>query len=292
MKVFFTKKYTQALLLLCLSGMLFAQNAPVIDDYHILDENEPDLVGLLEGGDRFGRDFNALGDLDLDGVPDFIVGARSDDDGLNGGEVRDAGAFYILFMNADGSVKDHTKVSNASGGLTEAGVTLTESQLFGYAVTSVGDLDGDSIQDIAVGARRDGAEDDGGVVYIIFLNRNGTVKSVQAISNSSGSLGYTLDSPNFFGEGAISLGTINGIPTLAVSDSWDDDGGNNSGAIYILSLNSDGTAMPDKTVKISRTEGGLGTGVNNSDRFGGRDITSLGDETECRLYRKSRAKNR
>ncbi|MGJ8725360.1 MAG: LamG-like jellyroll fold domain-containing protein [Roseibacillus sp.] len=258
--------------LLLTSGLLLAQDPPAISDYHILDSSEPALVGQLDSGDRFGRDFNPLGDLDLDGVPDFLVGARSDDDGAT-----DAGALYVLFMNADGSVKNFTKISDTSGGLTAAGISLSESQLFGYAVTTVGDLDGDSVQDIAVGARRSGPTADGGAIYILFLNRDGTVKSAQTISNSSGNLGHTLASSDFFGEGAIGLGTIDGVPTLAVANSYNDDGGNNRGALYILQLNADGTAVSGQTVKISSTSGGLGAGVSNGDRFGGRDVVPLGD---------------
>lgn len=261
-----------AVFLLSASTLLQAQSGPTIGDFHIIDSTEPVLAGLLDNGDRFGRDFNPLGDLDLDGVPDFLVGARSDDDGAT-----DAGAVYILFMNADGSVKSTSKISATSGGLSSAGVTLSAGQFFGYSVTSMGDLDGDSVQDIAIGARRGGPTDDGGAIFITFLNRNGTVKSVQPITNTSGNLGQTLATTDFFGESAVSLGTIGGAPTLAVSNAFDDDGGTNRGAIFILRLNPDGTAMTGQTVKISSTSGGFGTGLVNGDQFGGRDITPLGD---------------
>lgn len=258
-----------ALALFSSSPVLFGQT---ILNHYIIDSGDPALAGLLDSGDRFGRDFNPLGDLDLDGVPDFLVGARSDDDGFT-----DAGAVYILFMNTDGSVKSHTKISAITGGLTEAGINLSAGQFFGYAVTAVGDLDGDSIQDVAIGARRGGATADGGAIFITFLNRDGTVKAVQPITNTEGSLGQTLTSSDFFGEAATSFGVIDGFPTLAVSNSFSDDGGNNRGAIYILSLNADGTAIPSKTVKISSISGGLGSGISNGDKFGGRDITLLGD---------------
>ncbi|MGJ8655473.1 MAG: LamG-like jellyroll fold domain-containing protein [Akkermansiaceae bacterium] len=261
-----------ALALFTSSTEAFSQTGPTIVDHYIIDDGETALAGLLEAGDRFGRDFNPMGDLDLDGVPDFVVGARSDDDGFT-----DAGAVYILFMNADGSVKSHSKISATSGGLTAAGVTLSAGQFFGYAVTSVGDLDGDSVQDLAVGARRGGATEDGGAIFITFLNRDGSVKAVQPITNTEGTLGLPLISSDFFGEAATSLGVIDGVPTLAVSNAFDDDGGNNRGAIYILSLNADGTAIPTKTVKISSTSGGFGTGLTNGDQFGGRDIALLGD---------------
>ncbi len=253
-------------------SLSFGQVSPSISYVSVIDGGDPLFVDVLDSGDRFGRDFNPLGDLDLDGVPDFLVGARSDDDGAE-----DAGAVYILFMNADGSVKGRTKISATSGGLSEAGVTLYAGQFFGYAVTMIGDLDGDSVQDIAIGAKRGGATDDGGAVFVTFLNRNGTVKAVQPITNATGNLGHSLVSDDFFGESATFLGVINGAPTLAVSNAMADDGGRNRGSIFILQLNSDGSAVTDKTVKISAEAGGFGTGLVNGDQFGGRDITPLGD---------------
>ncbi|MEZ6144009.1 MAG: integrin alpha [Planctomycetaceae bacterium] len=48
-----------------------------------------------------------LGDLDGTGVNDLVVGARSDSDG---GSLR--GAVYVLFLNANGTVKSYQKISD------------------------------------------------------------------------------------------------------------------------------------------------------------------------------------
>jgi len=82
----------------------------------------------------------------------------------------------------DGLVQIHNTSGGFSGG-------LTSGDRFGRAVTSLGDLDGDGIDDLAVCAKRD---DDGGTdtgsVYILFLNQDGTVKSDTKISNGNGGL--------------------------------------------------------------------------------------------------------
>ena len=54
---------------------------------------------------------------------------------------------------------------------------LANDNYFGSAVCSVGDLNGDDVTDIAVGA--DGADADGagadtGAVWVLFLNSDGT----------------------------------------------------------------------------------------------------------------------
>jgi hypothetical protein len=265
-------RFLHHVLLLIFTLPLAAQNAPVVSGHHIIDSAEPALAGMLDTADRFGRDFNPLGDLDLDGTPDFLVGARSDDDGAT-----DAGAVYLLFMKPDGSVKNTAKISATSGGLAEAGVTLTAGQFFGYSVSCVGDLDGDGVQDIAVGARFGGSSLDGGGVFILFLNRDGTVKAAQPINRSQGNLGFTLANRDFFGESSSFMGVLNGVPTLAVSDANNDDGGLNRGALYLLRLAPDGSCLPGQTVKISSTSGGFGPGIQDGDRFSGRDVVLLGD---------------
>ena len=120
-------------------------------------------AGFLQSGDRFGRSVITIGDLDLDGVKDIVVGARSDDDGGV-----DAGAAYILFMNPDLSVKSVSKISALSGGLG-AGV-LDAGDFFGYSLASPGDLNNDGIQDLTVGAPLDDdGNEDAGAVYNLFL---------------------------------------------------------------------------------------------------------------------------
>lgn len=111
---------------------------------------------------RFGTRVVSLGDLDGDGVTDLAAGER-----LSDRHTTDAGAVYIMFMNADGTVKYSTFITpNQIPGSTPA-----PSEYFGYALDLVGDVNGDGIQDLVVGSYGDGED-----AYIVFLNRDGTVK--------------------------------------------------------------------------------------------------------------------
>ena len=69
------------------------------------------FTGGLDGFDNFGTSAASLGDLDGDGVPDLAVGASNDDDGAGS-----AGAVWVLFLRADGTVRDHQKISATEGG--------------------------------------------------------------------------------------------------------------------------------------------------------------------------------
>ncbi|MCH8315735.1 MAG: FG-GAP repeat protein, partial [Planctomycetes bacterium] len=116
-----------------------------------ISDTEGGFTGALDDGDFFGSPVASLGDLDGDGVGDLAVGAFADDDGG-----LDRGAVWVLFMNTDGTVKSHQKISATQGGFTG---TLDDGDKFGHSAASLGDLDGDGVGDLAVGATSDG---DGG----------------------------------------------------------------------------------------------------------------------------------
>ena len=156
---------------------------------------------------------------------------------------------------APGMVLSHQKISDTQGGFTG---TLDNSDTFGSSAASLGDLDGDGVTDLAVGATFD---DDGGpsrgAIWVLFLNPNGTVTAHQKISSTQGGFTGTLDDDDGFGWSVTSLSDhdSDGVSDLAVGAPSDDDGGGNRGAVWVLFL--DGTRpMASATMRN-------GTGVNN-----------------------------
>ncbi len=214
--------------------------------------------GALRNDDRFGRSVAGLGDLDGDGVPDLVVGAHQDDDGGS-----NRGAAWVLFLNADGTVKGQTKISARQGGF--AG-TLRDFDNFGVSLARLGDLDGDEVTELAVGAHQD---DDGGsasgAAWILFLTTSGLVKGQAKIGGASG---IGLAAGDHFGVSVAGPGDIDGddVMDLAVGAIWDDDGGLNRGAVSILFLQEDGGVKGWQ--KISSTEGNLVGPLSNSEFFG------------------------
>ncbi|HEX6884383.1 MAG TPA: integrin alpha [Planctomycetota bacterium] len=216
------------------------------------------VVGGLQEGDLFGSALANLGDFDADGVEDLLVGASGDDDGVS-----NAGAIRLVRLTAAGTVKSVSKISRTVGGFTGS---LDNGDSFGSSVARIGDMNGDGVADVAVGAIGD---DDGsanvGAVWVLFLNASGTVQSHQKISRTQGGLGNHAHTS--FGGDLTALGDLNGdtVPDLAVGAS-----GGSTGAVFVLFLNADGT------VQSSRILTSEFTGVASGDGLGSA-LASLGD---------------
>lgn len=233
------------------------------------------IGAVIDDGDEFGDAVAALGDLDGAGpsVAAVAVGAINDDDG--GAHL---GAVYILFLNASGGVLSHTKISSTQGNFTG---TLEFGDELGSSITSLGDLDGPgpSAVAIAVGVIND---DDGGpdrgAVYILFLNAAGSVIAQQKISDLVGGFTATLDDNDEFGGAVASLGDLDGAggsaAALAVGAVYDDDGGLDRGAVYVLFLNTAGSVVSYQ--KYSSSLIVMTGALTDGDNFG-EDVCSLGD---------------
>lgn len=220
----------------------------------------------------FGGACSSIGDLDGDGISEVAVGAFGFDDGK-----RDGGAVFVLFPDKYGRVKSSVRISALSGGLPPG--STKPSDFFGTSVAGIGDVNGDGIEDLAVGApRADRGIADAGVVHILFLNAQGRVDSSEIIRplNSAS----VLDFYDLFGSSVSGLGDLNldGIPDIVVGAPRDDDGPtagqSNRGALYILFLNRDGSVKRQQ--KISSTQGGLGPVLDVYDQFGA-SVSGIGD---------------
>ncbi|WP_241502527.1 integrin alpha, partial [Bathymodiolus azoricus thioautotrophic gill symbiont] len=99
--------------------------------------------------DYSGSSVSSAGDVNGDGLDDLIVGASyADPSGKPG-----AGKSYIVFGKADSSAIDLSVIANASnplGGFVINGGAAHEYS--GCSVSSAGDVNGDGLDDLIVGA--------------------------------------------------------------------------------------------------------------------------------------------
>ncbi|MEZ5964237.1 MAG: integrin alpha [Planctomycetota bacterium] len=189
-------------------------------------------VAATTAGDRFGIGITSMGLWSTDGQPDFAVGAIQG----NVGTTRPNG--YVQLYR--GGV-NQTLAVTISAGTVPSNHNVIE---FGLSLASGGDIDGDGVVDLVVGAPNGGATTSSGTgrVYVYsgaaLRNATGTISH----TNSSYLLGV-LDNiadgtgnANRFGQDVCLLADVNGDgrPEVCVGtplyDAW-------NGKVYVYSWN-------------------------------------------------------
>ncbi len=161
--------------------------------------------------EEFGHSVAFVGDIDQDGKSEFVVGTQRDS--TNGPGAGSA----IVYSGSDASI--HFQFLGAAPG-----------DFFGHCVASAGDVNGDGIPDIAVGA----------VQWDPQVAPSGGAGYVDVYSGSNGALLYKFSGASagdFFGSSVASAGDINGDgrPDLMVGARLDDTPGQDSGSVSIYS---------------------------------------------------------
>ena len=241
--------------------VLFMDDTGEVDTEQKISDTSGDFNGGLDDGDEFGSALAAIGDLDRDNVVDLAVGVPGDDRGGT-----DRGGLWILFLDIDGTVLDARKIADGTGGFSG---NLDNDDRFGSAIAEIGDLDGDGITDLAVGApNADDGVSNAGAVWILFMNEDGTVDSSEKISRIAGGFDGTIRADDHFGAALAGIGDLNndGIPDLAVGAPGKDERGPERGAVWILFLNSNGSVLDEQL--IADREGNFDGRLRNDDRFG------------------------
>ncbi len=183
----------------------------------------------------FGSSSTSLGDLNNDGTEDIAIGA------MFSGPTSNQGIVYIIFLDSTGGVLDTTKIGFGLSGFN--GVTGFEGR-FGAALTYLGDIDNDGTIELAVGNPfKNGQGNKEGVLWILSLDQNGTVqKSVEIGEGKGGFIGSIGNEDRFGGSLSYFPDVDNdGVPELLVGAYDSDIGTNNTGSIYLLKLNANGT---------------------------------------------------
>ncbi|KAA3607841.1 MAG: hypothetical protein DWQ01_12195 [Planctomycetota bacterium] len=157
-------------------------------------------------GDQFGTSVACPGDVDLDGVPDFLVGAPFHDaGGINAGMAR--------------------LISGASGELIVTFYGDFADDNFGRRVRGAGDVDNDGVPDLVIGAEQGGNQNGGYVVA--YSGADGTRIVTLHGASSNDHFGFAVDS----------VGDVNqdGFAELLVGAFGADDNGSNSGIARVYS---------------------------------------------------------
>ncbi|MEM1275813.1 MAG: tandem-95 repeat protein, partial [Pseudomonadota bacterium] len=163
----------------------------------------------LSASDQSGSTVSFVGDVNGDGLDDFVIGAPNRQ--LAG--IGEVGSAFLIF-GRDAGIEDTLTLPTSSNlfGLPINGAALNGA--FGSAITELGDVNGDLIDDFLVAAPTEssqGLESDG-VGYVIFGTDSGFASPLQ-IANFTGATGFAINGAESFdtlGTGVGGGGDFNG----------------------------------------------------------------------------------
>ncbi|MCZ6834670.1 MAG: FG-GAP-like repeat-containing protein, partial [Planctomycetota bacterium] len=163
-------------------------------------------------GGAFGQAIAKIGDVDGDGIDDFAVGAP-----FNSENGDDAGKVYVYSGAAPGG--------NARRELwSKRGKAFRDR--FGWSIAA-GDVNGDGVNDVIVGAPWDDSGANNGGRIFVYDGATGA-----SLWNKKGKI-----AGNQFGKALASGFDVNkdGRHDILVGAPFDDEGGRNAGAVFVLS---------------------------------------------------------
>ena len=253
---------------------------PILD-LNSLDGNNGFTINGIDAGDVSGRSVSSAGDVNGDGIDDIIIGAASADPNDNSA----AGESYVVFGKSNGfdPILDLNSL-DGNNGFTINGIDAGD--VSGRSVSSAGDVNGDGIDDIIIGARGADPNDNSaaGESYVVFGKSNG-FDPILDLSSLDGNNGFTIngiDAGDVSGVSVSSAGDVNGdsIDDIIIGARGADPNDNDrAGESYVVFGKSNGF---DPILDLSSLDGNNGFTINGIDanNRSGDSVSSAGETPE------------
>jgi hypothetical protein len=179
--------------------------------------------------DAAGKNVAKAGDVNGDGLDDFIVGAPYNSAGGSA-----AGAAYVIFGNAAGSPNLDLSALSSSEGFKIVG---NAGDYLGTTFATAGDVNGDGFGDLILGAdRNDAGGTDAGAAYVIFGKASGFGTIELASLTSDDGFKITGDGlSDKAGRAVACAGDVNGdgLDDVIISAPGSDGSTSGTGAAYV-----------------------------------------------------------
>ncbi|MBL6704779.1 MAG: FG-GAP repeat protein, partial [Planctomycetaceae bacterium] len=246
-------------------------------------ENGFRIIGV-DSAHRTGFAISAAGDVNGDGIDDLLVGSGGES--VNG--IQYSGDTYVIFGNSSDAFEPTVELSSLDG---TSGFRIDGESAYdfsGRSVAAAGDVNGDGIDDLIVGAS--GADPNGdrsGAAYILLGRTGQNFGASVKLASLDGSNGFQVNGAadgDGFGSAVAGVGDINddGIDDVLVGAPNANPTGNQRGAAYVIFGRTSGFPAEIDSADLDGVAGfrldgpgRIGTSMSSAGDFNGDGISDL-----------------
>ncbi|MGF2040132.1 MAG: beta strand repeat-containing protein [Nostoc sp. CmiVER01] len=236
------------------------------------------ITGGDYSGDSSGFSVSNGGDINGDGIDDLIIGAPN----ASPNNKEFVGQSYVVFGGRNlgsGGTLNPSDLNGTNGFIING---ITGHDYSGESVSNGGDINGDGIDDLIIGAPGGNPNNEAGQSYVVFGGRNLGSGGTLNPSDLNGTNGFIINgiaTAEDSGASVTNAGDINGdgIDDLIIGAPGVSRGGNSVGKSYVVfggrNLGSGGTL---NLADLNGTNGFIINGITGGD-YSGISVSNGGD---------------